>query len=181
MIWLVILIVAVMATIFILDYLDQQEPNLRQRWSDEAPEPFNTQFKPSFSQAPPVFIFDNLLNTTKKIHQATSDYGVSISKLYYGYRDPVTNYTVGGDRKSKHMLGQAFDFDIPNLSPQQMEQLGKRFNQVGLRVIYYPFGRGGNTLHVQIDPKATRYRRIYYARRSNTKSYATSYREASTT
>lgn len=181
MIWLIVLIIVVMLVIVLLDYFEQQEPNLRQRWQDEAPEPFNSKFDNSFSTAPPQFVYDNLLDTVKRINQAVSGYGVSVSRLYYGYRDPVTNYTVGGDRKSKHMLGEAFDFDIDGLTPQQMEQLGKRFNAVGLRVIYYPFGKGGNTLHVQQDSNATTKRRIYYARRSNTKSYASTYQEASTT
>ncbi len=33
------------------------------------------------------------------------------------YRDPVTNSRVGGSRRSRHMVGDAVDFQVPGISP----------------------------------------------------------------
>lgn len=152
------------------------------RWAREAPHPHNLRFRNFFSASPNKRLYRRVLRTLKILVKALKGQPIQIKKVLNAYRHPAYNRKIGGDRHSYHIRGKAIDW-LPSVSlgrvkPAVLERVGRALNSYGLRVIWYPFAsnyRGG--VHVQIDPKALRYRRIFYRGRYDSGYYST-YRQA---
>lgn len=67
---------------------------------------------------PPKEVLDNLLKTALLLEEVRTRLGVPIL-ISSGYRCPALNASVGGQKNSQHMTGQAADFIAPAFgSPQ---------------------------------------------------------------
>ncbi len=152
------------------------------RWAREAPHPHNLYFKNFFSAKPSERLYRRVLHTLRLLVKGLEGQPIGIQKVLNAYRHPAYNRRIGGDRHSYHIRGKAIDFlpsrSLSRVKPSVMERVGRSLNKQGLRVIWYPFAslyRGG--VHVQIDHRALKYRRIFYrGRRDN--GYYSSYRQA---
>ena len=170
---ILLIAVAIAAAYFVYNALF--DADYRERWKSEAPPEWADMYDDFFTSTPPGPVFDNMLKTAWTLNSALQNQGFNLAGVDFGYRDPVVNTRVGGAVRSKHMSGEAIDFWTDRkLSPGEMANLGLYLNSQGLRVIFYPFGpsRGGRAIHVQPGTY------VYYEKKVNKKSYATSYSEA---
>jgi hypothetical protein len=66
-----------------------------------------------------------------------------------GYRDPEYNARVGGAKHSEHTRGNAVDYDVSHLSPEQQGELIRQAKAIGLKGV----GIYNGSLHFDIGPE----------------------------
>lgn len=62
-------------------------------------------------------IVDNIIKIAKAMEEVRALFGNKEIKINSWYRDPASNAKAGGASKSRHMSGDAIDFNIVGLSP----------------------------------------------------------------
>ena len=92
--------------------------------------------------------FKSLVRLANKLQTIRSQYGPVI--ISSGWRSLRVNSAVGGKPNSRHLVGQAADFNIKGLSPQQVQHLLDSTWSGGL-------GYGKSFTHIDIRPYRARF------------------------
>lgn len=79
-----------------------------------------------------------------------------------GYRSPLVNKAVKGDKKSQHMQGLAADFRVPGYTVKEVCEILSK-SRLQYDQLINEFGASGNGwIHISIPEKTKQPRRMYF-------------------
>ena len=79
----------------------------------------------------PLDVFNNILELAEQMQKIRDLCGKSII-VNSGYRSPDYNKSIGGAKKSQHLLGKACDFNVKGVSPYEVSEVLEDLMQGGI-------------------------------------------------
>jgi hypothetical protein len=70
----------------------------------------------------PGMVIQNIIKITKRLEEIREDFGGRPVTINSGYRPPSVNRAIGGASQSRHLWGDAVDFNIRGVHPREIYQ-----------------------------------------------------------